>query len=128
MSSAVNLENSSGPTKCSADNACMCSLVSALAAQEENVIHVIDSAPICYQWHSLITFSNSLDTVQARQNFLARMCVYEVSYEPNSLLVKKVVLFFKHMFSVLNHLPAFGVCFFIAVSVFAGMRLCAVSY
>ena len=39
MSSVDNL--CSGPTKCSADNACMCSLVSALAAREESVIHVI---------------------------------------------------------------------------------------
>ena len=28
----ITCENSSGPTKCSADNACMCSLVSVLAA------------------------------------------------------------------------------------------------
>ena len=37
----ITFENSSGPTKCSADNACMCSLVSSLAAREESVIHVI---------------------------------------------------------------------------------------
>ena len=41
----ITLENSSGPTKCSCENACMCSesacmcsLVSAIAAREESVI------------------------------------------------------------------------------------------
>ena len=37
----ITFENSSSPTKCSAENAYMCSLVSALAAREESVIHVI---------------------------------------------------------------------------------------
>ena len=36
----ITFENMSGPTKCSCENACMCSLVSALAAQDESVIHV----------------------------------------------------------------------------------------
>ena len=34
----ITFENSSGPTKCSHENACMCRLVSALAAQEKNVL------------------------------------------------------------------------------------------
>ena len=37
----ITFENSSSPTKCSAENASMCSLVSALAAREESDIHVI---------------------------------------------------------------------------------------
>ena len=33
----ITFENSSGPTKCSCENGCMCSLVSAFAAREESV-------------------------------------------------------------------------------------------
>ena len=81
----------------------MCSLVSALAAREESVIHVFFHAYLL-----LVTSADNLfKQLQARHNFLARMCVYEVSYEPNSLR-----LFFKRTFSVLNHLPAFGGYFY----------------
>ena len=36
----VTFENMSGATKCSCENACLCSLVTALAARDESVIHV----------------------------------------------------------------------------------------
>ena len=91
----------------------------------------------CADWSAPLLFRKppktgfSLDKAHlmtiAKQNFLAIMCVYEVSYESNSLLKRKAFCFFKRMFSVLNHLPAFGVVFLIAVSVFAGIRLCTVS-
>ena len=55
------------------------------------------------------------------------VCVYEVSYELNSLLERKVVYFLSARFLPLIICPLLVVTF-IAVSDFAGMRLCAVSY
>ena len=52
----ITFENSSSPTKCSAENACMCSLVSALAAREESVMHVI-----CFSAYLLlVTYADNL--------------------------------------------------------------------
>ena len=51
----IAFENSSGPTKCSRENACMCRLVSAFAAQEK--CSVSFSAPICVLNHLLLVSS-----------------------------------------------------------------------
>ena len=51
----ITFENSSGPTKCSRENACMCRLVSAFAAQKK--CSVSFSAPICVLNHLLLVSS-----------------------------------------------------------------------
>ena len=50
----ITFENSSGPTKCSRENACMCRLVSAFAAREKMFCF---SAPICVLNHLLLVSS-----------------------------------------------------------------------
>ena len=52
----ITFENSSGPTKCSRENACMCRLVSAFTAREKNVLFFF-SAPICVLNHLLLVSS-----------------------------------------------------------------------
>ena len=126
----ITFENSSGPTKCSADNACMCSLVSALAAREESVIVIHAIFFSAYLLLLVVSADNLFKQLGHSSGpaklFFARICVYEVSYEPNSLLERKIVYFFNARFLSLIICPL--LVFFIAVSVFAGMRLCAVSY
>ena len=51
----ITFENSSGPTKYSRENACMCRLVSAFAAREK--CSVSFSAPICVLNHLLLVSS-----------------------------------------------------------------------
>ena len=48
----ITFENSSGPTKCSRENACFCRLVSAFAAREKTF-----SAPIYVLYHLLLVSS-----------------------------------------------------------------------
>ena len=51
----ITLENSSGPTKCSRENACMCRLVSASLLEKKCIVSF--SAPICVLNHLLLVSS-----------------------------------------------------------------------
>ena len=89
----ITFENSSGPTKCSRENACMCRLVSAFAARERKC-SVSFSAPICVLNHLLLVSSaDNLSQGRPGKTFLRKWRACEVPHEP-SLLERKVFLFF----------------------------------
>ena len=85
----ITFENSSGPTKCSRENACMCRLVSAFAAREKKC-SVSFSAPIC-----VLNFPFQTAWTQGRpgKTFLRKWHACEVPHEP-SLLERKVFFYF----------------------------------
>ena len=103
----ITFENSSGPTKCSRKNACMCRLVSAFAAQKKNLF--LFQRP----------FVSLIIPVRPGKTFLRKWRAFEVPHEP-SLLERKVYffLFFKCTFLFFNFLS-----YFIALSFLAGIRL-----
>ena len=104
----ITLENSSGPTKCSAENACMCSLVSALAPREESVIHVIFYSAYLL----LVASADNLFKQLGHSSGPAKLSCENVRLW-NLIWAKFAAgeesgLFFKRTFSVLYHLPPFG--------------------
>ena len=118
----ITFENSSGPTKCSRENACMCRLVSAFAAREK--CSVSFSAPICVLNHLLLVSSadNLFKQLGPRSAPAKLSCrkwrACEVSHEPSLLERKVFILFFKCTFLFFNFLS-----YFIALSFLAGIRL-----
>ena len=91
----ITFENSSGPTKCSRENACMCRLVSAFAAREKMFCFFISahfcplsSATSVVSWQP---FQTAWTEGRPGKTFLRKWRAYEVPHEP-SLLERKVFL------------------------------------
>ena len=93
VSTADNLWKQFRPDKCYRENACMCRLVSAVAAREK--CSVSFSAPICVLNHLLLVSSadNLFKQLGPSKTFLRKWRACEVPHEP-SLLERKVFFYF----------------------------------
>ena len=118
---ADTFENSTGPTKCSRKNACMCRLVSAFAAQEK--MFCFFSAPICVLNHLLLVSSaDSLFKQLGPRSDPAKLSCENGAHSKSRMSLRcwrgKFFLSFKCTFLFFN-------CFsyFIALSFLAGIRL-----
>ena len=118
----INFENSSGPTKCSRENACMCRLVSAFAAGEKKC-SVSFSAPICVLNHLLLVSSadnlfKQLGPTSDQEKLSCENGAHVMSSMSLRCWRGKFV-FFWCAFLFFNFLS-----YFIALSFLTGIRLC----
>ena len=114
----IAFENSSGPTKCSRENVCMCRLVSAFAAREKMFCFFF--SPICILNHLLLVSSadNLFKQLGPRSDPAKLSCENGAHVKSRmSLRCWRIFLFFKCAFLFFNFLS-----YFIALSFLTGIR------
>ena len=121
VSTADNLWKQFRPDKCSRENACMCRLVSAFAAQEKTFCFV--SAPICVLNHLLLVSSaDNLFKQLGPRSDPAKLSCENGAHVKSRMSLRcwrgKFFIFFKCTFLFFNFLS-----YFIALSFLAGIRL-----
>ena len=122
----ITFENSSGPTKCSRKNACMCRLVSAFAVQEK--CSVSFSAPICVLNHLLLVSSaDSLFKPLGPRSNPAKHSCENGAHSKSRMSLRCwrgiLFLFFKRTFQILFFNFHVFLSYFIALSFLAGIRI-----